>query len=192
MARMSATSSPRPSADVSVRVAWADDAPAMAAVQVAAWRHEYADVLPPDVLAALDADDLAAAWHHALTRPEDARNRVLVALERTAVRGFTVTGPSPDPDSDPVADGEVGDLLVHPEHGRRGHGSRLLHAAVDTLRADRFIRATFWVRTIDDARRAFLLDSGWAPDGATRELDLRGDGAVRVRQVRLHTDLTTP
>lgn len=179
-----------PSADVSVRVAWADDAPAMAAVQVAAWRRDYAGVLPPEVLAGLDAHDLATAWHHALARPADARNRVLVALERATVRAFAVTGPSPDPDSDPVADGEVSDLVVHPDHGRRGHGSRLLHAAVDTLRADRFSRATCWVRTGDDARRAFLVDSGWAPDGAHRELDLHGDGAVRVRQVRLHTDLT--
>jgi hypothetical protein len=37
--------------------------------------------------------------------------------------------------------------------------------------------------------RQFLTDAGWAPDGAHRELDLRGDGEVLVKQVRLHTDL---
>ena len=38
------------SADVSARVAWADDAPAIAAVQVRAWRTTYADLLPTEVL----------------------------------------------------------------------------------------------------------------------------------------------
>jgi len=48
------------SADVSARVAWADDAPAIAAVQVRAWRASYAGLLPDDVLGALDPAELAA------------------------------------------------------------------------------------------------------------------------------------
>jgi hypothetical protein len=60
---------------------------------------------------------------------------------------------------------------------------------VDTLRADRFGRATTWLPATDDVRREFLTQAGWAPDGAHRELDLHGDGSVLVRQVRLHTDL---
>ncbi len=178
-----------PTADVSVRVAWAEDAAGIAAVQVAAWREEYAAVLPADVVAAFDSEHFAAAWHQAISRPADARNRVLVALERARVRGFAVTTPSPDPDADPVADGELGDLVVHPEHRRAGHGSRLLQAGVDTLRADRFTRATTWLRADDDVRRRFLTEAGWAPDGAHPELDLHGDGSVRVKQVRLHTDV---
>lgn len=184
------TSGAGPSADVSVRVAWADDAEAVAAVQVRAWRSEYADLLPADLLDTLDPTALAATWREALSRPKDARNRVLVALERNAVRGFAVTSPSDDPDADPVADGEVAELTVDPDHTRHGHGSRLLQAAVDTLRADRFRRAVLWLNSTDDARRAFLTGAGWAADGAHRELDLHGDGAVRVKQARLHTDVT--
>lgn len=175
--------------DVSVRIAWADDATAIARVQVAAWSEEYADLLPQEVRDSFDPDRFAEAWHRSLTRPEDARNRVLVALERQTVRGFAVTSPSPDPDSDPIADGEIVELVVHPEHVRAGHGSRLLHACVDTLRADRFVRATIWLNSVDDVRRRFVSESGWAPDGAHRELDLHGDGSVQVKQVRLHTDL---
>src|SRR6266540_3992187 len=40
----------------------------------------------------------------------------------------------------------------------------------------------------DDTLRTFLTESGWEPDGAHRELDLYGDGTIRVKQVRLHTD----
>lgn len=178
-----------PTSDVSVRVAWADDAPAIAAVQVAAWRREYADVLPADLLDALAVDVVAATWRDALVQPQDARNRVLVALDRNRVVGFAVTGPSPDPDADPVADGEVAELVVLPEERGAGHGSRLLQAAVDTMQADRFTRATTWVRAADDALRGFLTSAGWAADTAHRELDLHGDGTVTVRQVRLHTAL---
>ena len=183
------SSPPLPTADVSVRIAWAEDAGGIASVQVAAWREEYAGVLPEEVVASFDPVEFASAWHQAISRPVDARNRVLVALERTHVRGFAVTTPSPDPDADPVADGELGDLVVHPDHRRAGHGSRLLQASVDTLNADRFTRATTWLRADDDVRRRFLLESGWAPDGAHRELDLHGDGSVLVKQVRLHTDI---
>jgi len=179
-----------PTADVSVRVAWADDADAIAGVQVTAWRRGYDGLLPTEVLEAMDPRDVAAVWRTSLTKPEDARNRVLVALERNTVRGFAITSPCPDPDADPVADGEVSDLTVDPGHTRQGHGSRLLQACADTLRADRFTRGVLWLNSTDDALRAFLVAAGWAPDGAHRELDLRGDGEVRVKQVRLHTDLT--
>jgi ribosomal protein S18 acetylase RimI-like enzyme len=181
-----------PTADVSVRVGWADDAPGIAAVQVRAWRREYAGLLPAEVLEAMDPDEFAAAWRASLTSPRDARNRVLVALERNTVRGFAMTGPAGDPDVDPIAVGEVSELTVDPEHTRQGHGSRLVQACADTLRADRFGTAVCWLNTDDDVRRAFLTEAGWGADGAHRELDLHGDGSVRVKQVRLHTDLTEP
>ncbi len=177
-------------ADVSVRVGWADDAPGIAAVQVRAWRREYADLLPAEVLETLDADQFAAAWQQSLNKPQDARNRVLVALERNTVRGFAVTGPTSDPDGDPVADGEISELTVDPEQTRHGNGSRLVQACADTLLADKFSTALVWLNADDDVRRAFLTSAGWAPDGAHRELDLHGDGSVRVKQVRLHTDLS--
>ena len=66
----------------------------------------------------------------------------------------------------------------------------LILISIDTLRADRFTRATTWLRADDDVRRQFLTEAGWAPDGAHRELDLHGDGSVRVKQVRLHTDVS--
>jgi ribosomal protein S18 acetylase RimI-like enzyme len=177
------------SSDVSCRVAWADDAPAIAAVQVRAWRTSYADLLPADLLADLQVDEIAAGWAEALSRPPDARNRVLVALERNLVTGFTITGPAEDPDCDPVADGQLADLTVDPHKRHAGHGSRLLQAAVDTLKADRFARAVTWLPAQDDETRSFVTAAGWGPDGAHRTLDLTGDGSVLVKQVRLHTDL---
>ncbi len=182
------TSTSGPTADVSVRVAWADDAPAIAAVQVRAWPHMYGDLLPPEAIPT-DVDAVAAAWREPLARPADARQRVLVALERNLVVGFALTSPSPDPDTDSLAVGELADLTVSPDHLGQGHGSRLLQAAVDTLSADRFTTAVTWVNSTDDRRRSFLEAAGWAPDSAHRELDLDGAGTTTVKQVRLHTDI---
>jgi ribosomal protein S18 acetylase RimI-like enzyme len=178
-----------PSADVSARIAWAEDAPAIAAVQVRAWRASYAGLLPDEVLTGLDADQMAEGWRQALARPDDARNRVLVALERNLVTGFLVTGPATDPDCDPDSVGELADLTVDPHKRHAGHGSRLMQAGIDTLKADRFTRAVTWLAAQDDEARGFLTAAGWAPDGAHRTLDLTGDGTVQVKQVRLHTDL---
>ena len=62
-------------------------------------------------------------------------------------------------------------------------------ASAETLKADRFTHAVIWLASTDDTRRAFLTGAGWDADGAHRELDLHGDGSVRVKQIRLHTDL---
>jgi ribosomal protein S18 acetylase RimI-like enzyme len=177
------------SADVSARIAWDEDARAIAAVQVRAWRTSYADLLPGEILDSLDVDEIAERWRTALARPQDARNRVLVALERNLVTGFLVTGPATDPDCDPVAVGELTDLTIDPHQRGAGHGSRLLQAGADTLVADRFERAVMWLPAVDDRLRAFLTSAGWGPDGAHRTLDLLGDGSITVKQVRLHSAL---
>ncbi|MEH3033891.1 MAG: GNAT family N-acetyltransferase [Aeromicrobium erythreum] len=171
------------SADVSARLAWPDDVPAIARLQARSWSERSGGA------AQVDPDQLAPGWQAVVAAPPDARVRVLVALERAAVRGFVLVTPGTDPDADPVADAEVAELVVDADHRRAGHGSRLLQAAVDTLRADGFRTARWWLDATDDATRAFVTGSGWAPDGAHRELEDDGSGA-RLKQVRLHTDLT--
>jgi L-amino acid N-acyltransferase YncA len=69
---------------------------------------------------------------------------------------------------------------------RRGHGSRLLAAAVDTWRADGVTTAVAWAWERDAATRGFLTGAGWEPDGAARGLDT---GPQVQRQVRLHVSL---
>lgn len=178
-----------PGADVSCRVAWADDAGAISRLQLRTRRHDLAEMVPSDHLV-VDEAEAETAWQQVLVRPPDARVRVIVALERARVVGFAITSPALDPDADPVADAELMELTVDPDERGRGHGSRLLQAAVDTMTADRFQRAVCWTVAADDAVRRFLTAAGWATDGAHRELDLDGTGAVTAKQVRLHTRFT--
>lgn len=174
--------------DVSVRPARPEDAPAVAGVQLRAWRSGYADVLPARLLDDDVAPALAARWTQACAADPPARHHVLVAIEEGLVVGFAALSPTGDEDRDAVTYAELLDLLVDPGHVRRGHGSRLLAASADILREDGFTHALTWLLAVDDAHRTLLTSAGWAPDGATRDLQV-GDGGPLVHQVRLHTDL---
>lgn len=176
----------------SVRPARVADVAAIGAVQSAAWRAAYADLLPTELLAEVTAPALAEQWQRAIRSAPSRRHRVLVACGGTDVVGFAAFAPSEDADLDPEVDAEVHALVVAPDATRSGHGSRLLHAAADLLHAEGFARAHLWLVEGDSALGDFLVGAGWDRDGAERALDLRGDGEVVVTQHRLHTELVDP
>ncbi len=174
----------------SVRLALPQEAGLIAAVQRRAWAAHADPRLSQDLLEIADLPAVTEDWNRSISRPPDARCRVLVALRDTTVVGFAATTPSPDADAESGRDGAIAEIAIDPVARRRGHGSRLLNACADTLRADGFTRATIWVPTTDDGLRRFLLDAGWASDGAHRELGTLEDEDARLRQIRLHTDLS--
>lgn len=146
------------------------------------------------MLSAISLAEMTEVWHQVITRPPQATFRVLAALGGAAggaaqVVGFGTTAPSQDHDADPAVDGEIDQFVIDPPARHRGHGSRLLNACADTLRADGFGRARWWVLAGDDALRRFLTTAGWAADGAHREIGT-DDETVRLKQLRLHTDLS--
>ncbi len=168
-----------------VRLALPGEAAAVARLQRDAWAQpdHPGHAMAPEI----DLDELAGVWERSIVRPPVASARVLVAVSDQEVVGFVAVAPSDDRDA-VATDGLVTELVVAPGADRDGHLSRLVQAAVDTMRADGFTTAYWWVVATDDALRAHLRDSGWAPDGA--HAVLRGDdGEVRVRLVRLHTDI---
>jgi ribosomal protein S18 acetylase RimI-like enzyme len=172
-------------ADVSVRPAAADDVAEIARIQVETWRFAYAEVVPAAVLQALTIETAVAAWTDAVTAAPSARHHVLVALEQTVLVGFVALAPADDlqpDDPDPASTASIGPLIVEPRWGRRGHGSRLMAAAVDTARADEMTRAICWIPEADTVSREFLVGAGWTPDGLVRALDT---GAGELREIRL-------
>jgi ribosomal protein S18 acetylase RimI-like enzyme len=179
-----------PLADASVRLARESDAPAVGLVQAAVWREAYAAVVPPDVLATFEPQAFAAVWRRSLAAPPEGVYRLLVACAGEQVVGFASTGPSQDPDASPLT-GEVTALGVHPEARGAGHGSRLLNAAVDTLRAEGAEVVAGWVLAGDEPTRAFLSRSGLHPDGAFRDRVVSPDGAT-AREVRLTASVLEP
>lgn len=176
-------------ADRSVRLARPDDVPGVVAAQAAAWRSAWSEVVPAAVLEQLDSGAAAEAWRSAITAPPTPRHRVLVAEEGETLVGMAASGPAEDADLSPAVDVELVALCVQPEHWRRGHGSRLLTAAVDVARGDGFRHSYAWLPATDEGGRAFLVGAGWAPDGVHRQVDA-GTPDPPVRQVRLHTDIS--
>jgi GNAT superfamily N-acetyltransferase len=180
-----------------VRPAREDEVDEITRIQLSTWRTAYSRILPPGIVDRLDAAAVADRWRQAVTAPPSPHHHVLVALEQAAdthLVGFAAVGPAdetaaaPDEPADAL-DGRtaaVTDLLIEPRWARRGHGSRLLAAAVDLWRADGSTRALAWAFERDPALTGLLTSAGWEPDGAVRALDM--DGTL-VRQHRLHVDL---
>jgi GNAT superfamily N-acetyltransferase len=179
-------------ADVSVRPARPDDAAEIGRIQVETWRSAYAEILPAAVLEGVTVDDAAATWSAAISEPPGPRHHVLVAQEQDWRVGFAALGPADDLEADdpePATTLALAVILVEPRWGRRGHGSRLLAAAVDHARGDGMTRAIAWIPEGDTVSRDFLISAGWAPDGLVRALDT---GAGELREIRLHTSLGEP
>ena len=176
-----------------VRSARAGDADHLARVQVASWRSCFAGIVPAPLLGELTGEEAAAAWRDrwrdAIASPPTSRHRVLTAVSGSAVRevvGFASAGPATDADRWPGTDAEIYEFRVSPERTGQGHGSRLLHAAADSLVSDGFHTVSIWALEADTVLRRFLESAGWAADGARGELDV----GVSVPVVRLHTRLS--
>jgi GNAT superfamily N-acetyltransferase len=175
-----------------VRPARAGDAASLARVQVASWRRDLDRVVPPALLTELTCDEAEGVWgdrwREAITNPPTSRHHVLTAVTEVPPRevvGFVSAGPATDADRWPGTDGEVYELRILPERTGQGHGSRLLHAAADTLAEDGFSMLYTWALSADTALRRFLESSGWAADGARGELDV----GTSVEVLRLHTTI---
>lgn len=169
-------------ADVSVRPARPEDAAEIGRIQIETWQIAYAEILPKPVLDSLTGDAAAAAWSEAISAPPSQKHHVLVALEQQWRVGFVALAPD-EQDATAVV---LAPLLVEPRWGRRGHGSRLLAAAVDHARGDGATRAIAWIPEQDEASKSFLLSAGWAEDGTVRALDT---GAGELREIRLYTEI---
>ena len=172
----------QPLSDVSVRRARPGDSEAVAAITLAWWRAQPDDLVPASALDAVTVEDLARDWRDAVSAPPSRQHVVLVALDGDEVVGYALAAPSQDPDSD-GSSCELVELLVRDDSTRRGHGSRLLAAVVDTLREAGGVELLTWVTAGDDARLAFLSSAGISPDGASRTL-ADGLGPATLRQVR--------
>ena len=177
-------------ADVSVRAARESDVAEIARIQVETWQFAYAAVLPAEALADLTIEAAVQAWRPAVTGPPSPRHHVLVALDGQWTVGFTAFGPADDlqpDDVEPEGTVAIGPLIVEARWRRRGHGSRLMAAAIDHARQDGATRALAWVPESDQGTNEFLLGAGWAADGLVRALDT---GADELREQRLATNLT--
>lgn len=180
---------PGPLADASVRTGRVSDAPAVGLVQATVWQDAFQGIVPEEVLATFESSAFASVWRRSLQDPPTALHRLLVACAGDQVVGFAAIGPAEVTDASVSdTDGELLVLAVHPQARRDGHGSRLLNAAADTLRAGDRTALLTWLPATDEHSRAFTDAAGLTPDGAWRERVV-GPGGETVREIRLRAAL---
>lgn len=150
---------------------------------------EHDSDLPEGVRAMIAAPVIAAGWEAAVAEPPSPQHHVLVATtaegdsEDRVVMGLLGLAPTRSMDAEGRIDEtgvqavEVTALGVEPTEQHRGHGSRLLAAAVDLARQDGARALVAWAVRGDESVTGLLASVGMAPTGAHRMLGI-GEGII--------------
>ena len=168
-----------------VRRATSDDARAIAAVHVQAWRWAYRGLLPSSVLARMSDAPREATWRETIVADGEERASVWVAELSGRVLGFVATG-SPQQAGYAPDTAEVYAIYQLPEVAKTGVARRMLVRALDELRARGFRCAILWVLESNARARDFYERGGWCFDGGARTDAL---GRFVLHEVRYHLDL---
>jgi ribosomal protein S18 acetylase RimI-like enzyme len=163
-----------------------DDIEQIAALHVRTWQAAYADLMPADLLAALDPAQFAARRREYAGHPDV---RTLVAEDEGVVCGFAAFGPyqrAQRPDDLDRSIGELYALYVEPRSWGGGLGRALLAAAARALAARGLADLRLWVLEDNAPARRFYERSGLAADGerSTIRLTRPGGAVVDLPEVR--------
>lgn len=140
-----------------LRPARPEDAAALGALHVQAWRETYPGIVPAAILAALDPAERAAMWARVLAAGEAA---VILACnaDGTAL-GFACAGAQREPDVLPQQ-GEFHAIYLLRAAQGRGLGRALMAAAARALLARGMASASLWVLDGNDAAFGFYAALG--------------------------------
>lgn len=154
-------------AEVTIRPASHDDAPALTAVKVASWRDAYHQTFPDEFLSSLDYS--AQYWDRHL-------DGLVVVADQDQVLGYCSQAAADD-----EGWGEIRAIYVHPDHQRLGYGTRLLGAGLSGLQERGFERALLWVIDSNDRARRFYQEKGFVVGAPFRIEDIGGTQVTLLR-----------
>jgi len=167
--------------EVTIRIATAQDADAIAQVHVRSWQEAYADIVPAHHLASLDAEDWGRRWKQHLERgPQDGVTTWIASADQRLV-GFVSVGPSRDEDAR-RADREIYSIYLDP--GIWGHGvaRELMRTVISETGESTHL--TLWVLADNDRARHFYRRHGFQADGVERYDEVGGAELLEVRYRR--------
>lgn len=150
-----------PAPDVAVRPARPGDEVAIGRIQIDSWVGALGERLGRKRHDAFDRAAIVSGWASSISQPPTPGHKVFVATCDGVVVGFTAVAPP----------NQIIAFEIDPERRRRGHGSRLLAAAVDHLKAHGATEMKLWSLSNDKIREQFLRSAGFGESGMTRELD---------------------
>ncbi|HIY65142.1 MAG TPA: GNAT family N-acetyltransferase [Candidatus Agrococcus pullicola] len=165
---------------VTVRDALAEDAAAIARIQVDAWCAAYAGLIDDAFLAAMDVEHRIVTWGETVRTPPRGLALRVAELDDEVI-GWSAVSTGHDPDG-----GELRGYYVHPERWGQGAGRALMHDALRQLR-DRGCRIAYlWVLIGNDSAMRVYEQFGWRLTGEEAERESRG---IVLRETRMTRSL---
>jgi len=163
------------------RRAQVDDAPALARVHVDSWQVAYRSVIPDSFLQRFTYQRREEAFRQALAA--NLEETYVIEDDDRAV-GILTIGACRDSDLDASRTGEIWGVYIVPDYWRRGIGTRLVQEGEHMLQSRGYDDIVLWVLEDNADARRFYEIMGYAPDGASRTLELgKTLRAVRYKKV---------
>ncbi|HRQ00253.1 MAG TPA: GNAT family N-acetyltransferase [Terrimesophilobacter sp.] len=159
---------------VTVRSATVEDADALGAVHVQAWRQTYAHLLSPGLLESVSAERRAERWRSILGGSPD-HAQVVAEIDGDIV-GFAASGPGRDVIS--PRELQLYSIYLLADHQGSGAGQAMLDAVIGDE------PAYLWVAEDNPRAQAFYVRNGFALDGERMVDLLEGEPLAQVRMVR--------
>jgi L-amino acid N-acyltransferase YncA len=166
--------------DAFVREATVEDAPSIAAIHVATWKHAYRGIVPATLLASLSVEQRTKDWVTRLKPSE----RVTYVLETGGeICGWASIGPSRDDDHKGVY-AELYAIYMAPAHIGRSLGQLLYARCEQELEKDRYPFISVWVLEANAGARRFYEKVGFELDGGTKVIALAGANLPELRYTK--------
>ena len=155
---------------MTVRLAVAADAPAVASVHVRSWQNAYRGLIPDSVLDNLSVEARTASWERGISS-----GTVWVGLVDDEIAGFAAAGPSRDAD----APFELYAIYLLPSAWGTGLGLALAQAALAGQQD-----VIVWVLEDNKRARRFYERLGFRVDGTTKTQTV---GSAVLSEIRYRT-----
>lgn len=169
-----------------VRKARSADAPALARVNVEAWRSAYRGIVPDEFLDQMDVARREQGWARWVALPEP--DAVYVATDGDSGRlvAYAGVGAAREAkDHHPeLPTGELAAIYADPMVWGTGAGHTVHEAAVAGMASFGFRHAVLWVFVDNAVARDFYKRHGWTCDDVHEEFEVGGQRPVEVRYSR--------
>lgn len=141
-----------------IRPATMNDAPGVAAVQVASWNTTYRGLIHDDFIDARTVEERTARWTGVLTTAQPGTRTFVALNDAGTIVGFATVGPAREVEYG--YDGELYALYLIKEEQGRGVGTALMTEAMAYLREQGHARMLVWVLSTNPNRAFYRARGG--------------------------------
>ena len=137
-----------------------EDVEDIARVHAQVWRETYGDLVPEELLAAMESAASTDRWRALIAQDPGSIRRLVGLSPRREIVAVATSGPSRD--EDPPTELELRAINVLAEHHGTGVGDLLMESLIGRQ------AASLWVLKDNARARAFYWRYGFRPDGASK------------------------